>query len=124
MKTQANQQMSYFQNSLNQIQNIINPKNNKMKTLQEEAETESVCESMAKDYLEDPAGFINELEGELSESELAKGLDDNYRGIELARGLIETWNQLVIAERRVRAADKKFDEMRKMIFDFQTYDHK
>ena len=124
MKTQAmNQQMSYFQNSLNQIQNIINPKN-KMKTFQEEAETESVCESMAKDYLEDPAGFINELEGELSESELAKGLEENYRGIELARGLIETWNQLVIAERRVKAADKKFDEMRKMIFDFQTYDHR
>jgi hypothetical protein len=120
MKTQAmNQQMSYFQNSLNQIQNIINPKN-KMKTFQEEAETESVCESMAKDYLEDPAGFINELEGELSESELAKGLDDNYPGIELARGLIQLFKETVELTKKVKAADQQFDTMRKMIYDFQT----
>ena len=121
MKTQAiNQQMQYFQSALNQVQNIINPNNNKMKTLQEEAETESICESMAKDYLEDPAGFINELEGELSESELAKGLDDNYPGIELARGLIELFKETVVLTKKVKAADQQFDTMRKMIYDFQT----
>ena len=87
-------------------------------------EQESTFKSLSKDYLEDPSGFVNELSGIESDETIAMALEENYRDIELARGLIETWNQLVIAERRVRAADKKFDEMRKMIFDFQTYDHK
>ena len=73
-----------------------------------------------KDYLEDPAGFINELEGELSESELAKGLDDNYPGIELARGLIQLFKETVELTKKVKAADQQFDTMRKMIYDFQT----
>ena len=87
-------------------------------------EQELTFQSLAKDYLEDPSGFVNELSGIHSDETIAMALEENYRDIELARGLIEIWNQLVIAERRVRAADKKFDEMRKMIFDFQTYDHK
>jgi len=56
--------MSYFQNSLNQIQNIINPKNNKMKTLQE------VNFQNADFEFSDCYGFINGNKLEL--------IDENY----------------------------------------------
>lgn len=87
-------------------------------------EQESTFELLAKDYCEDPAGFVNELSLKYSEDVIATVLDDNYSGIDLSRGLVKLFNELVIAERKVKAADKQFDEMRKMIFDFQTNDHK
>jgi hypothetical protein len=83
-------------------------------------EQEYTFKSLAKDYLEDPAGFVNELFDNHSEDVIATALDDNYPGIELARGLIQLWNETVELQKKVKAADKQFDEMRRMIFDFQT----
>ena len=86
-------------------------------------EQESTFELLAKDYCEDPAGFINELSG-MDEDTIAMALDQCYMRIDLARGLVKLFNECCIAERRVKAADKKFDEMRTLIYDFQTYNHK
>jgi len=90
-------------------------------------EDEQVFKEMHNDCLEDPVQFIDELKAKYSDEKISKGLDENYRGIELARGLIELFNDYVNVAKevsglklKVKAADKQFDDMRKMIFDFQT----
>jgi len=84
-------------------------------------EQESEFKSLAYDYPEDTSGYINELFAwNHTEDVIAHALEDNYSKIDMARGLIQLFNETVELHKKVKAADKQFDEMRRMIFDFQT----